>query len=65
MKGIDSLVIASNLVLDTVYALDLLPLTNNFMVKLVWVKAHAGHAGNKMADSLAKQGAAIPIDDSD
>ena len=63
--ALDSPVITSKLVLDTAYALDLLALTSNSTVTLVWVKAHAGHAGNELADSLAKQGAAIPIDDLD
>ena len=30
-------------------------------VTLRWIKAHVGHAGNEMADSLAKQGAMQPF----
>jgi ribonuclease HI len=59
IRSLDSPVITSKLVLTTAYALDVLAMTTNYTVTLAWIKAHAGHAGNDKADSLAKQGAAM------
>jgi ribonuclease HI len=58
LLALNSPIITSKLVLATAHALDILALTCSSTVKLTWVKAHAGHAGNVLADSLAKRGAA-------
>ena len=47
--------ITLRLVGDTVHNLNLL----SESIRLVWIKAHAGHAGNEKADDLAKAGTSL------
>ena len=49
--------ITSKLVMETVEILNKLAMSNSIV--LVWVKAHNGNAGNELADTLAKRGAAL------
>ena len=48
---------SSWLVADTVHNLNLIP----GQVRLVWIKAHVGHLGNKTADTLAKTGTILDV----
>ena len=57
LLALNNKTISSRLVGDTVHNLNLI----QGDVRLVWIKAHVGHAGNEMADALAKQGTLLPI----
>ena len=56
LLSLNSKTVTSRLVADTVHNLNLIPAS----VRLVWIKTHVGHEGNKKADQLAKEGTRLP-----
>ena len=60
IKALDNPIISSYLVDDTRVALNTAVQQCGKDITIRWVKAHAGHPGNEMADQLAKEGALNP-----
>ena len=63
LLALDNVTITSKVVLATAMELDNLAETCKYPVKLAWVKAHAGHLGNETADTLAKEGAKMTLEE--
>ena len=61
LQALDKPTAHSATVLATMYALDALAEGSRNPVKLAWVKPHAGHAGNDIAMSLAKEGSNMEL----
>ena len=58
--ALDKNEINSQLVMDTIQVWELIT-NRNIHVTLSWIKAHAGHEGNELADTQAKLGAGREI----
>ncbi|CAB4040267.1 Retrovirus-related Pol poly from type-1 retrotransposable element R1 [Paramuricea clavata] len=58
IRALANPMVNSSLLLNTIEALN--EAGRHHTVRIRWIKAHAGHDGNELADSLAKQGAADP-----
>ena len=61
LLALDNPTVKSKTVFATMTELDNLAGSSKYPVKIGWVKAHVGHAGNEMADVLAKEGTKKPL----
>jgi ribonuclease HI len=57
IKALDSYNVTSKLVDQTIDALNMVVGVNESKLPIRWIKAHAGHDGNEIADEMAKLGA--------